>query len=78
MIVRLETLLDEFFLSKFQKVMTLHFLREQFALKDGKDLDRVKEWIFLKLNGKGSSDYALPLQCGCPEIIPKLTASTFW
>ena len=59
--------------------MTTHFIRDQFADKESKKVDRIREWLFAKMNKNNfSKNYWNPFQIGCPEIIPKLTARPFW
>ena len=75
---RLDQIFDEFYLSEFQKVMATHFIRDHLAIKENSKIERIREWLMLKLNSKNVVDFCHPFQVGCPEIIPNLTASPFW
>ena len=57
--------------------MTVQFLKNQIGDKENKKVERIREWILLQINKK-KYEKIPEMQLGCPEIIPKLTASPFW
>ena len=76
--LRLDHIFDEFYLSEFQKVMATQFIRDHLSNKENSKVDRLQEWLTQKINDKSTVEFCDPCQVGCPEIIPKLTASSFW
>jgi len=73
----LNAFFQEHHLNAFQALAVQKFLRANIADKTNHSVDRIRDWLFAKLNNKicPASD---PMQSGCPEIIPGLRAKPFW
>jgi hypothetical protein len=48
------------------------------ATEDNTHLDRVREWLLLKINARSRATPQSKWQMGCPEIVPRLRAIPFW
>ena len=66
---KIESFFDEYYLSNLQKAAALKFIQSNIANKEKKEVDRLRNWIFLKLN-KQKYTQGPELQQGCPDIIP--------
>jgi len=70
-------LYKEYHLSEIQKFGVQKFIKDLVADKHNKKVDRVREWLMKKINGKMViSD--LPFQKGCPGIVPGLRGKPWW
>jgi len=76
-ISKLQGLYNEYYLSDFQKFAVTKFIKENIANKDNAQVERVRDWLFAKMN-KQKVPSIYPLQKGCPDIIPGLTATPWW
>lgn len=45
---------------------------------NNKNVDRAREWIFMRLNGKKLPDLYHLRQLGCPDLVPGLTIKPWW
>ena len=60
-----------------QKVAVAKFINKQVGNKENKEVDRIRAWLFAKLNKK----FVKPqqeMQFGCPDITPGLRAQPWW
>jgi len=74
---KLDKLYAEYFLSDFQKFAVTKFIKENIAARDNMKVERIRNWLFNKLNGV-RQDTPLIYQRGCPDIVPGLTATPWW
>ena len=49
---KIEKLLEEYYLSAFQKLACKKFIQDKVANPDDKTVSRVRDWLFMRLNGK--------------------------
>ncbi len=47
------------------------------ADKENKKVERVRDWLFHKLN-KSKPDISDTFQRGCPDVVPGLTGKPWW
>lgn len=45
---------------------------------DNKNVERAREWLFMRINGKKLPDEYHPRQIGCPDLVPKITIKPWW
>lgn len=78
---KIESMMKDFYreyhLSPIQVLAVSKFIKQSIADKDNKKVNRVREWFIYKLN-KRRVISKLPLQRGCPNIIPGLRAHPWW
>ena len=90
---RLKSFYDSYHLTDFQKFAVTKFIKQNvgisifltrhfpktFELADrGNDkVVRVRDWLFHKINSQRVGT-EFPMQRGCPDIIPGLTARPWW
>jgi len=69
--------LEEFHLSPFAMAAAKKWVR---LMGDPSNtyLDRVREWLLLRVNNRARAPPADPWQRGCPDICPRLRAQPFW
>jgi len=49
---KIEKVLEEYFLSQFQTLAVKKFIRDKVANKDCASVERARNWLFMRLNGR--------------------------
>ena len=68
----------EFHLTEFQKVACKKFIKDKVGNPKNKDVDRLREWLFMRLNGNKMPKVYHPRQLGCPDLVPGLPLKGWW
>lgn len=74
---KLQDFFNEYHLTDFQKFAVTKFIKQNIADKNNLKVERVRGWLFHKINGQ-KVPTEFPLQKGCPDIVPGLTATPWW
>lgn len=49
--VKINDILKEYHLSEFQKVACRKFIKDKIGNPDNKNVERLREWLFMRING---------------------------
>ncbi|KAL3920113.1 MAG: hypothetical protein SGPRY_005374 [Prymnesium sp.] len=74
---RVDGVFDEYSLSPLVRVAAKKWMR-MMADPANVDLERLRDWMLMKVNGKARSAPLTSWQSGCPEILPGLRAMPVW
>jgi hypothetical protein len=74
---KIEGALEEYHLSPFALVACKKWVKLM-ADRDNTHLERVRDWLLLKINSRARAKPLNDWQLGCPEVVPGLRASPFW
>jgi len=70
--------LEDYFLNQFQLLAIKKFIRDKIANPKCENVDRARNWLFMRLNGRLMPTIYHPRQLGCPDIVPGLTQKGWW
>ena len=54
------------------------FIQDKVCNPDDSSVERLRAWIFMKINGKKLPDKYHPRQLGCPDLVPGLPLKGWW
>jgi aspartate beta-hydroxylase len=75
---KIDLLLKDYHLNNFQKVACKKFIKDKVGNPDNKDVDRLRDWLFMKMNGQRLPKVMHPRQLGCPDLVPGLSLKAWW
>lgn len=82
---RLRALVSSWGLSRFSEKIAVQWLLQSLGSEEFRDdgggrdeLQRLRKWVLLLLNGQRYAPGCSPWQIGCPEVIPGLRATPVW
>ena len=75
---KIELILDEYFLSAFQTMAVKKFIQDKVANKECLGVERARNWLFMRLNGRLMPAEYHPRQLGCPDLVPGLPLKGWW
>ena len=54
------------------------FIKDKVGNPNDDSVKRLREWLFMKINGKVLPDEYHPRQLGCPDLVPGLPLQGWW
>ena len=75
---KIDEILQDYYLSKFQMLAAHKFIKDKVGNHDNQTVKRLREWLFMRINGKKLPDKYHPRQLGCPDLVPGLSLKAWW
>ena len=75
---KIKAILEEYYLTPFQTVACQKFLREKVGNPNDHSVDRLRSWLFMRMNGKQLPPKYHERQLGCPDLVPGMSIRGFW
>ena len=75
---KIEDLLSEYHLSRFQNVACMKFIKDKVGNPNCDSVKRLRDWLFMRLNGKKLPEVYHKRQLGCPDLVPGMTVKPLW
>ena len=75
---KIDAMLREYYLSSFSLMACKKFIKDKVGNSEDSSVDRVREWLFMRLNGKLMPEKYHPRQLGCPDLVPGLSLRGWW
>jgi len=69
---------EEYHLSKLQEAAAKKFIKDKVGNPDDHTVDRLRDWLFMRINGRKMPAKYHPRQLGCPDLVPGLSLKGFW
>ncbi len=54
------------------------FIKDKVGNPENKVVERVREWLFMRMNGQRMPEKYHPRQLGCPDLVPGLSIKGWW
>ena len=54
------------------------FIKDKVGNPANTDVERLREWLFMRMNGSRKPEKYHPRQLGCPDLVPGLSLRGFW
>ena len=70
--------MKEYHLTAFQALAVKKFIKTKIGNPDDKSVDRLRAWLFMRLNGHKLPEKYHPRQLGCPDLVPGLPLKGWW
>jgi hypothetical protein len=75
---KINGVLKEYHLTAFQKLACQKFIKDKIGNQNDKTVDRLREWLYMRVNGKKLPAKYHPRQLGCPDLVPGLSLKPWW
>ena len=75
---KIDEVLKDYHLNSFQKVACKKFIKDKVGNPGCTAVERLREWLFMKMNGQRLPEKYHPRQLGCPDLVPGLSLKGFW
>ena len=75
---KIDDLLKDYHLTSFSKVACKKFIKDKVGNPENRQVDRLRDWIFMRLNGQRIPEKHHPRQLGCPDLVPGLSIQGWW
>ena len=71
-------LLKDHYLTPLQLAAAKRFVQTKVGNPEDRSVDRLREWIFMRVNGRKLPKEYHPRQLGCPDLMPGLPLKGWW
>ena len=75
---KIDEILAEYYLTKFQTLACKKFIKDKVGNPENKIVQRCRDWLFMRLNGRKMPEVYHPRQLGCPDLVPGLSLKSWW
>jgi hypothetical protein len=75
---KIDEVLKDYLLNGFQKLAVKKFIKDKVGNPKCTAVERVREWLFMKMNGQRLPENYHPMQLGCPDLVPGLPLKGWW
>ena len=75
---KIEEILKEYYLGNFQKLACKKFIKDRVGNPNNTNVQRCRDWLFMRLNGSKLPQNYHPRQLGCPDLVPGLSLKAWW
>lgn len=71
-------LLKEHWLSPLQTMGAKKFIKDKVGNPKDDSVERLRQWLFMRINGRKMPKEYHPRQLGCPDLVPGLPLKAWW
>lgn len=75
---KIEDLLKDYHLNAFSLLACKKFIKDKVGNPKNTQVERLRDWLFMRMNGQKLPEKYHPRQLGCPDLVPGLSLKGFW
>ena len=75
---KIDKILDEYYINEFQRVALHKFIKVKISNTESEECQRVRDWLFMRVNGVKLPKEYHQRQLGWPDLVPGISIKGWW